>query len=241
MAGPSPLHRRRFPVPSIDASVLCGFLQEAAGSDAEARGFGMRHFLGQGLAWMLQRLVVEVRIWPTPPQEITVTTWPTSFGGAIAERVFVVEDEAGAVLAQAASRWALVDLRARRALRLPDPLRRTPIPSEGVDVRIGPAPAVSRDATPLEERGVEVGQADLDLLGHANNTRYVQWGLQAVPEAWRGGRELCAFDVAFRKEVVLGDTLASRTFAAGADRLAHALVRAEGGETVATLETRWRA
>jgi medium-chain acyl-[acyl-carrier-protein] hydrolase len=240
MPGPEPLHRQPFRVQSLGPSTLCAFLQEAAGRDADERGFGMSHFLGQGLAWMLQRLVVEVAAWPAAEDEIAVITWPTSFGGAIAKRVFVVEGGHGAVQAQASSRWALVDLGTRRAVRLPDSLRRTPVPSAGVAVRIGPAPAAPRDGTALEERRVEIGDGDLDVLGHANNTRYVQWGMDAVPDAWLEAHELCAFDVAFRREALRGEILTSRAFRAGDDTLAHALVRAEDAEVVATLRTRWR-
>jgi medium-chain acyl-[acyl-carrier-protein] hydrolase len=250
MAEPAPPHRQLFRVPPREAGegdalalpvALCGFLQVAADRDADLRGFGMRHLRAQGFAWMLHRLVVEVAAWPKRQEEVAVVTWPMPFGGAIAERAFAVEGEGGRLLAQAASRWALVDLRARRAVRLPDFLLSFPVPGRRAEVRMGPVPTVPRDAVPVAERRLEVRDSDLDLLGHANNTRYLAWGLEAVADDWQEAHELVAFDVSFRREALRGDILTSRTFAAGDHTLAHALVRAEDTETLATLETRWRA
>jgi acyl-CoA thioesterase FadM len=116
------LHRQAFRVHSFDVDgrgrllpqALLGFLQEAAGRNAEARGVGMSHLRERGLAWMLLRLVVSVAAWPAEQEEVTVATWPTHFGRASAERDFTVDDAGGRRLAAASSRWAVVDLAARR-------------------------------------------------------------------------------------------------------------------------------
>ena len=135
MSEPSPPLRQTFTVHSFDVDpdgllaprVLCAFLQEAAGRDATRRGAGMADLMARGLAWVLQRLVLVVDEWPRQDSVVTVSTWPTRFGGATAERDFPVEDAEGRPLGRAMSRWAVADLTARRAVRLPDFLRRMPI------------------------------------------------------------------------------------------------------------------
>jgi len=240
-------HREAFRVHSFETDpaarlapeALCAFLQEAAGRHAHALGVGMGALLEQGLAWMLHRLCVEVGGWPAEQDEIVVETWPTRFTGAVAERAFRVTDDAGAELARAASRWAVVDLRARRAVRLTEAIRRLPIgDAPGLDP--GAAPEMPGEAPALGEAQLRVGRADLDVVGHANNTRYLEWALEAVPDEWTAGRELAAFDVVFRREARRADAVRSRVVRLDDQRLAHELALEDEGGILATLETRWR-
>lgn len=248
MTEKAPPFRRIFRVHSFDADErrrltprsLCAFLQEAAGRDADRRGAGMGHLLERGLAWMLQRLVVEVATWPAEQDEVTVATWPIRFGGAAAERAFTVEDGNGGRRARATSRWAVVDLEARRAVRLPDFIRAIPVGDGDAEPAMGPTPRMAEGAPLLLERPLEVRRADLDVVGHANNTRYVEWGLESVPDDWHEAHELAAFDVLFRREAGRGDVLVSRTHLAAEDSLVHVLHMAPAGEALATMGTRWR-
>jgi acyl-ACP thioesterase len=247
LSAPGALHRQTFRVHSFEAdperrltpAALCAFLQEAAGRHARALGVGMGDLMEQGLAWMLHRLSVEIDAWPAEQDEIAVETWPTRFTGAVAERAFRVCDAAGQELARAASRWAVVDLRARRAVRLTDAIRRLPL-GETPWLDPGPAPVAPPDAEALGEAQLRVGRADLDVVGHANNTRYVEWALEAVPDEWGSERELAAIDVVFRREARRGDEVLARAVHLDDHRLGHELSLPDGGGALATLETRWR-
>jgi acyl-ACP thioesterase len=110
------IHREGFRVASNDVDpaerlaprALCGFLQETAGRDVARRGFGMRLLIDGGLAWVLQRLTVEVAGWPQVGDEIVVETRARGFTRAVAERDFRVRDVEGRELARAtaAGRWS---------------------------------------------------------------------------------------------------------------------------------------
>src|SRR5512134_281372 len=109
------IHSEGFRVASYDVDAaerltpraLCAFLQETAGRDVARRGFGMRLLIDQGLAWVLQRLTVEVARWPAVGEEILVETRARGFTRVVAERDFRVGDGAGRELARATSRWAV--------------------------------------------------------------------------------------------------------------------------------------
>ncbi len=247
MADGATRHRQTFRVHSYDADpggrlapgALCAYLQEAAGRDAQAMGVGMAGLLAEGRAWMLHRIRVEVEGWPAAQDEIAVATWPTRFSGAVAERAFRVTDASGAELARGLSRWAVVDLRARKAVRLTEAIRALPV-GEAPGVELGPALELPADAPTLGEAQLSVGRADLDVVGHANNSRYVEWALEAVPDDWMQAHALRSFEIAFRREARRGDPIFARSARTGELRLVHELRASDERGTLALLETSWR-
>jgi acyl-ACP thioesterase len=227
---------------------LFRLLLDAAGRDATARGAGMERLREQGLAWMLVRLVAETSRWPAVPEECVLSTWPTSFGGATAERDFTLESDGaegakGHMVAEATSRWAMVDLQARRAVRLPAFIRALPVASERASVRLPPALEQPPEAPLLAEAGVEVKSSDLDQLGHANSVRYLVWALAALPPAWTEEWEIRHLDLSFRREARGGDRLRCRAYRVSDELVVHEIGLEPpkgGGEMCALVSTRWR-
>jgi acyl-ACP thioesterase len=243
------IHRERFRVASYDVDpaehlaprALCGFLQETAGRDITRRGFGMRLLIDRGMAWVLQRLTVEVARWPGVGEEIVVETRARGFTRVVAERDFRVRGAEGLDIARATSRWAVVDFAARRPVRLPEGVDALPAaPLHDLAPPVGDVP----DAEPsTREVSFVVRRADLDLVGHVNNTRYVEWALETVPGDLLDSRPPSAFDVVFRREAGRGAAIVSRSRempggAAGGERMfAHALIGE--GEVLARALSRW--
>ena len=213
-----PLHRQDFRVHSYEVDTegllapraLCAFLQEAAGGDAARGGYTMERLAEEGLVWVIQWMRVEVERYPVRGETLTVTTWARPFGRALAFREFDVVDGSGARVAVGTSRWAVVDLRARRLVRLPDFVRRSPVPERPPALDREPAALEAADPAQLERR-FEVRRGDLDMVRHVNNTRYVEWALETVPDEVQEGRRPSAFEIAFRREAVYGDTVVART------------------------------
>lgn len=222
---------------------LCAFLQEAAWRNAAAMGAGVDLLLERGLAWVLQRLRLEVATFPRLGQSLDVTTWARHWERAVALRDFEVRAPGGARLAAATSRWVVVDLGSRRVVRLPDFIRALPLPGRPQ------ALAFDGDGVPALERAdgerrLEVRRADLDAARHVNNTRYVEWALEALPDDWLGAQRPARFEIVFRRESLYGDTLLSRAQrlapAGGGGRFAHALVRLDDGQRLAEALSEWR-
>jgi acyl-ACP thioesterase len=241
-------HRQSFLVASYEVDpggrlqprALCAFMQEAAGQDIASRGFSMRRLIDEGRAWVLHRLRVEVREWPRMGQGLTVETRPRRFTGAIAERDFVVSGVAGDELAVATSRWAIVDFEQRRPIRLPDEVRAIPA-RPLVALELGP-PGLPEPEPAGIERRYEVRRGDLDVVRHVNNTRYVEWALESVPDGILDTHECAGFEIVFRRESGLGASIVSRSRelpgVGPGPSFAHGL--AANGEELARAESRWR-
>jgi medium-chain acyl-[acyl-carrier-protein] hydrolase len=218
---------------------LCAYLQEVAGEDATRAGVSMARLGEVGLAWVLHRVRLEVARHPRAGETVTVYTWPSRFEYALAWRDFEVQDEHGARVAAATSRWVVVDLAARRLTRLPDFVRSVPVadrPAALGELRALPAP----NGVDVERR-FEVRRGDLDMLRHVNNTRYVEWVLETAPPDVVDALRPAVVDVEFRREALFGDVVVSRSRRIEADGItfAHELRSASSGLELSRASSRW--
>lgn len=244
---PDALHTETFHVRSYEidpqgvasTQTVCNYLQEAAGNHAHALGFSIEHLGAQGFTWVLARLHVQIDRYPRWRDRLTVTTWPSGHNGLFATRDFLVHDGQGSLIARATSAWLMIDLERRRPTRIPatfdvyenpgrpralaDPAERLPAP----------------EGTPEAHR-FRVRYSDLDLNGHVNNVRYVEWAVEAVEAERLQQAEVAALEVHFRAETGYGDVVTVHTAPAAGDAvLLHRLV-GEAGREVARARTRWR-
>jgi medium-chain acyl-[acyl-carrier-protein] hydrolase len=60
-------------------------------------------------------------------------------------------------------------------------------------------------------KDIPVRLADVDLNGHVNNTHYVEWLAEGMPEEIWGEREIREVHVEFKKAARYGDTVRMET------------------------------
>jgi medium-chain acyl-[acyl-carrier-protein] hydrolase len=245
-----PLHRQLFAVHSYEVDTegllapraLFAFLQEAAGGDAARGGYTMERLAEDGLVWMIQWMRVEIERQARRGETLVVTTWARRLDRALAWREFEVVDAASARVAVGTSRWAVVDVEARRLVRLPKFVRRSPVPDR--PPALDRAPSALEPAEPAElERRFEVRRGDLDTVRHVNNTRYVEWALETVPDEVQEGSRPAVFEIAFRREGTYGDAVVARTRRLAGDgeaAFAHELRSAAAGHELARALSLWR-
>jgi acyl-ACP thioesterase len=219
---------------------LCAYLQEAAGLHAAQLGASMERLAEDGLAWVLHRLKLEIARWPRQGEEVEVVTWPSRFDRVVADREFEVRVGSEAVAA-ATTRWAVADLQARRPVRIPEFILALPVDgaTAGVTLGRGELPALSRAAA---TRAFPVRRADLDVVGHVNNTQYASWVGETVPDEVGEAMQVAALEIVFRQEARQGDVVVSEAepLAGGQETaFAHVLRRQRDGVELARALTRW--
>ncbi|MEM8601960.1 MAG: acyl-ACP thioesterase domain-containing protein [Bacteroidota bacterium] len=208
-------HRDPFRVRAYEAGLdgrasvltLCDYLQEAAGNHALARGFA-RLALGTGPeatgVWVLRRLRLEATRLPAWQDTVTVETWASHHQGLRAFREYVVTDDSGAQIAAATSSWFVLDLERRRPARLPSLLSTVEAPE-----RPRPFAMDDRERPPLVSDAEHpssflVRHTDLDLNGHANHGRFVEWAMESVPAAYVQTHACMGFDLFIEHEIGSG-------------------------------------
>jgi acyl-ACP thioesterase len=239
--------RATFTVHSFDAdafghlapAALAGYLQEAAGVNADRQGFGLADLNRKGLTWVLAREQVVLDAPIRWGDALEVETWASGIDRLATLRDFRLR-RGGAEIGRVLTTWFALDVATRRPVR-PDRVFPPGLVTETEHVLPPGLPAPGELGAPELERRFQVRFADIDANLHVTNASYVAWALEAVDEAaWRGQR-LAALDVQFLAECNLGAFVRTRSAAAGAGQRLHSIVREEDGKELARARTAWVA
>jgi medium-chain acyl-[acyl-carrier-protein] hydrolase len=242
-------HRMSFQVRSYETDpqgrlqvpILCQLLQEAATAHAAILGVAVEKLIENGVAWVLSRLHLEMERWPEADEETVVETWPEAASRLFTERRFEVFDSSNRRLGAASTLWLVLDLQRRRPVRLP-----TFVGERLHEHELGPEPrhfAELVEPDPVDSQvGFTVRRSDLDLAEHVNNTSYVGWAIEAVPDEVWSSADLAGLEIQFLSECHRGQTVLSRCQIVNhgeETEIRHHLVRPDDDIEVARARTLW--
>lgn len=219
---------------------LADYMQDAAGWGAKRLSLAYDDTVDRGVAWVLARMVICVRDYPRNGETVRIDTWPSGFSHRLATRDFRLCNDTGRVIAVAQSFWALFDLKARRAARWPDwVMDRLPDPPGPKLMDPAHRPVALPDNMILGDQ-ITARPSDLDVYGHVNNVRLMQWilgvaGTDPKTQNRQADFQPADLDIHFRSECRLHDRVSIRhhdnCFAITRDADCVDLVRATVGKT----------
>lgn len=194
----------------LKPSYLFAFMQDAASMAAERLGFGHDRLIAEhGVVWVLTKVSAQIFDMPRAGDDITIETWHQTPGKITFDRDFLVLDASGRRIAAAASVWVLIDINSREPVRanvinFDSPVTRT---ERALDSRLGKIKAAD---APEDSYTRQIGYSDIDLNGHVNNARYVDFALDCFPLERFEGASLSAVEINYISEMKSGDTLTLR-------------------------------
>lgn len=223
--------QNRLSLPSV-----CNYLQEAAGEHAEKLGFGILELQARGISWMLARLHLKLARDVPWGAGVKVVTWPSGLKGRlVALRDFRALAADGGPILEGVSEWLTVDLAAQRIVKPSEAFARV-VPPDVARVALAAADGHGKFAALAKVDQVArilVRRADHDFNDHVNNVHYVEWALEALPEAFRA-RSVRELDIVFRQAAHAGDELEARAEIMDDANLRCAIVRPADGALLAT-------
>lgn len=160
---------------------LFELFQEVAWEHATKNSFGYEDLLHQGYFWALSRIKVQIHRIPKWTEQFNITTWPSGTEGLLALRDYQIYNSKGEVLIGATSSWLIVDIKTRRPQRLESfkgimpirgDIRATEVNAQRIDMPIG---------SPQYSTSVIARISDIDVNGHVNNAKYVEWAMNSFP------------------------------------------------------------
>lgn len=195
----SDLHCDRFG--RCKPAFLLRFAQDAATSHCLELGTDWDTMAAKGYFWAVIRQRMEITRLPASGETVTVKTWPMPTSRVAYPRATAAYDAQGNELFKVMSLWVIMD-RETRAMIRPD--------RSGVDV-LGttfgtelPAPTGLNFKELAEVSQRTVGFTELDINGHMNNTRYLDWLCDLLPSDFHKDHPVKAVTICYLSEALEG-------------------------------------
>lgn len=207
-----PIYRQQFYIDptSVDRygrlkpSMLLLFAQEVAGHHSDLLSLTYEGLAAQGLFWAVIRNRVQITRLPIKGETITLETWPMPTTRTAYPRSTVAYDEQGNELFRSVSLWVLMDLNTR-AMILPG---KSGVTVDGTLRGTELASPRSLAIKPLDNRRSRmVSFTDLDVNGHMNNARYLDWIMDLLPSSFHQSHPVKDFTLCYMNEAREGQTL----------------------------------
>ncbi|MED4603144.1 thioesterase [Paenibacillus validus] len=224
---------------SMKLSAVFNAFQEIASRHADHLGLSIQAVeLKRNAAWILTRILVELLRRPRWNEEIRIETWPQPPKKYEFERDYAVMDNEGNVLLRAVSTWVLLDIDKRELLKSDSVAIDLPAfeTKRAILCKLG---KIKPSGTPEPVYKRVIGISDIDVNGHLNNSKYVDFIVDCFSiEQYRSCR-VKSIQVNYVQEALPGDTI---SFFRDASALAEAgLIYIEGrseqdGRTIFTSE-----
>jgi medium-chain acyl-[acyl-carrier-protein] hydrolase len=207
---------------TVRLPALCRFMQEAAYHHAEHLGLGYSQLAEKNLGWVLARQRIEAGRWPKWGETVMLRTWPSGRDRLFFYRDFEITDGDGMRVLRAATAWFVIDIQKRERVGS-DFYLNSDLPAVGAKVF----------DTKLERlqgcgggRGepMAVNHGDLDMNGHVNNVRYIEWVLNSLPPEFHHAHTLRELEVNYLAEAICGHAVSVCTEENSPLNLAHRIV-----------------
>ncbi|MBN2412089.1 hypothetical protein JXQ31_10395 [candidate division KSB1 bacterium] len=179
--------------------ILCQFMQESAWNHAEHLEVGYSHLINKNFIWILSRQSVKILSYPKWGDKIKIHTWPSGKDRVFCYRDFKIFDAKNNVIGVASTTWFVIDLQTRRPQRADSYI--TLNVKDDVEKVFPDFPAKLGSAESAKKSGtVQVSYSDLDVNGHLNNVKYIEYILDSMPFDFIKSHELKELEINYLNE-----------------------------------------
>lgn len=191
----------------LKLSSLFSYFQDIASTHAGRIGYGVIELeKDYGVTWVLLRIKVEILRNPEWLEDITIETWPQLPKKIEFDRDFIIRDSKDNIIIKAISTWLLLDIKTRE-IRKSEIVRvnYSPVKTErAFDYKLGKIKAF--DKLDFVYKKV-IGYSDVDLNGHLNNTKYLDYIMDCFPLESHKHYAVKSIEVNYINEAFPGDTI----------------------------------
>ena len=181
--------------------------QEMAYQAAAVMHFGYDELIARNMAWVLSRMRFRFIETPRWGDRLQIKTWHRSAFGPFFVRDFEVLAEDGHRMIEATSSWVVIDVGSRTMARPEEvlPSEDTACHDFAIETPAGKV-VMPRGVEPVLVKTHKVAYSDVDLVGHANNARYVAWAMDCLGDG-DGGLDVNEVEIVFHQEARPGDEI----------------------------------
>jgi medium-chain acyl-[acyl-carrier-protein] hydrolase len=218
---------------------LMRYFEDIALLNSEDVGIGLDYYNKNNVAWLLYKWDIIINQLPNYRDTIKIITEPLGFSRFYAYRIFEVRSSNNDLLIQGNSLWFLIDTAIRRPKKISEEfyLGYHVPPEDRRELFI-------EDVNPPGKIDFQkeffVRKSDIDINNHVNNTKYVEWALEMVPDLITKNYSLQRLKVNYKKETYYGQNLKVLINIAGDEELKICLHKVVNeADDICFLETHW--
>ena len=226
----------------ISPLAMFDFMQDLASQHADKLGFSVKALMQQNMTWVLSRIHLKFTGIVYWEDRLTGQTWPSGTQGKYALRDFKLINEKEQIIAVGTSSWMVIDLEKRIPLKFDSVLDASELINLERSLQDDFQPLPVPDSFDYEKE-FHVRYSDLDVNKHVNHVAYIDWGLEAVPEAVLLKSYPVEIEVGYRREVFYDDLVISRSKqieGAEIPTFQHQIVSGKNEVEIARMRTRWK-
>ena len=182
--------------------------QEMANTHAAMISFGYDDLISNNLTWVLSRVRIKFLNTPKWRDQVTFESWHKGNDGLFAMRDFLMCDPLGNPMIVATSYWLIINIESRRIQRTDH------VPGYSESKAVNPRNAMEERCekiTPPEEIELHhehtIQYSDLDVVGHTNNAKYLEWAVNCIDFATILEKEPKEIELNFNLESKLGEKI----------------------------------
>lgn len=170
---------------SISTGTLLRYLEHIATEASAAAGFPRSWYDEQDSAWVVRQMTLELARPIILTDTLALDTWPSQYARIQAYREYLVSDQKdGQLLARARGHWVYVGRQRGLPIRLPADIAEKAIPDpQAVTFSDLPTITALSEEIPVFQQSITARFYEADIIGHINNTVYMDWLEEGVHSA----------------------------------------------------------
>lgn len=195
--------------PKLNCSIesIINLLADIGTAQSEELGVGIDYCLENNRTWVFYQYDIKINNYPKCYDKLKVVTDPSGFKKFYASRQYKIYNTSNnEVMVEGTAIFFLIDISKRRAIRIPEEEYTT----YGIDEKNNTDVIVER-LEKLKEvqysKSFTVRYSDIDSNRHVNNTKYIEWAIEALPIDFVVQHNLNRLRVTFEKECTYGEEI----------------------------------
>ncbi len=192
----------------LKLSYLFNYFQNIAGLHSESTKLGIGKLQNEyGAAWVMIRMMLDINRMPGANEDILIETWPVEPKKMMIDRNFIVRDMNGNILVSAISTWVILDMEKRQMVKIDSiipPQHPEFLESKAIDRKFEKLKPLG-ELQPVYKK--LVGFSDIDINGHVNNAKYIDYILDCFSVEKHGEYQIKSAQISYVNEAVAGDII----------------------------------
>lgn len=183
------------------------YAQELANIDAAQLGFGYDNIRESGVLWVLSRINVKFTHMPKWRDELLSSTWHKGVDKLFGLRDFLISKPDGSPMITATSSWLIIDNHSRKIRRIESVIGDDFTGGKQFNAIESPAEKIPSIKGGFIVKNHTVTYSDLDINGHTNNAKYIEWIVDSLPWEYVNNNIIKEFTLNFNHETIIEDTI----------------------------------